>query len=212
MKVIKVDIDCPSKEVIKEVAEVIKNGGVVVIPTDTVYGLTADPFNEKAMRRVYEVKGREEGKPLPILLGESHDAISLVKPSEMFWKLAKAFWPGSLTIVENLSDTAPSHLSIWGSIGVRLPNCYFCRALAREVGGAIIGTSANISHMKSPINVEEAYNMLKDRVDLYIDGGQARIGLSSTVVSIINGNLKILREGAVKEEEIKRVLFNMVEK
>ncbi|AFZ70982.1 Sua5/YciO/YrdC/YwlC family protein [Caldisphaera lagunensis DSM 15908] len=204
--IIKINIDCPDKEAIKEVAKVIKNGGVVVIPTDTVYGLTADPFNEKAMRKVYEVKGREEGKPLPILLGESHDAFSLVKPSETFWKLARAFWPGSLTIVENLSEKVPSHLSIWGSIGVRLPNCYFCRALAREVGGAIIGTSANISHMKSPVNVEEAYNMLKDKVDLYVDGGQARIGISSTVVSIINKEIKILREGAIKEEDIKRVL------
>lgn len=206
MKIIKVDIDCPKADIIKEVAEIIKKGGVVVIPTDTVYGLTADPFNEKAMRRVYEVKGREEGKPLPILLGESHDAFSLVKPSEAFWKLAKAFWPGSLTIVETLSENAPSHLSVWGSIGVRLPNCNLCRALAREVGGAIIGTSANISHMKSPVTVDEAYEMLKDKVDLYIDGGKARIGISSTVVSIINGDIKILREGAVKEKDIRSVL------
>ncbi|MDP8003156.1 MAG: L-threonylcarbamoyladenylate synthase [Caldisphaera sp.] len=207
MKKVKVNVDCPERDVIKEAAETIKKGGLVVIPTDTVYGLAGDPFNEDAIKKVYEVKGREEGKPLPILIGESHHSFLLVNPSKIFWKLAQRFWPGSLTIVEKISENAPNHLLQWGSIGVRLPNCYFCRLLANDVGGAIIGTSANISHMSSPKNVREAYEMLRDKVDLYIDGGEARIGVSSTVVSIINGKIKILRKGAIKEEEIKAIGF-----
>ncbi|MCE4623924.1 MAG: threonylcarbamoyl-AMP synthase [Caldisphaeraceae archaeon] len=204
MEVLKVDMNCPRMEAIDRVSRVIKSGGLVVIPTDTVYGIIADPFNEEAVKRVYSVKERDERKPLPILLAESHHAFLLVEPGELFWSLAMRFWPGQLTIVEKGSKEIPRHLSSWHEIGLRLPDCRFCRLIASRIGGAIIGTSANISGKESPRSFEEAFTMLSDRVDLYVDGGEFGKGIPSTVVSVVGGSLKILRRGYISEEELRR--------
>ncbi|MCE4607640.1 MAG: threonylcarbamoyl-AMP synthase [Caldisphaeraceae archaeon] len=204
METLKVDMDCPRMEAVDRVSRVVKRGGLAVIPTDTVYGIIADPFSEEAVKRVYSVKRRDEGKPLPILLAESHHAFLLVEPGELFWSLAMKFWPGQLTIVEKGSRRLPRHLSSWHEIGLRLPACRFCRLVASRIGGAIIGTSANISGKENPRSFEEAFAMLGNGVDLYVDGGELGKGIPSTVVSVVGGNIKILRRGYISEEELRR--------
>ena len=206
MELVEADCLCPSPGVVDYAVEVIRSGGLVVAPTDTVYGILADPLNSDAVRRVYKVKRRSSDKPLPILLGESHHALLLVDPSHVFWRLALAFWPGPLTIVEEARPGVPRHLEEWGKIGVRLPNCPLVREIARRTGGLLVGTSANKSGMTPPTTAYEAHAQLGDKIDLYIDGGPSLRRVSSTVVEIVDGRVELLREGAIPYEKILRVL------
>ncbi|MCE4628333.1 MAG: threonylcarbamoyl-AMP synthase [Desulfurococcales archaeon] len=201
-RILEADCYCPDRRVVEEAVRTIRAGGIVVAPTDTLYGLLADPFNPRAVERVYRVKKRSRDKPLPILLGESHHAILLVRPSSIFWRLALRFWPGPVTIVEEARPGLPSHLERWGPMGVRLPDCPLTREIIRRSGGALIGTSANISGGKGPVTVYDANEQLGDLVDLYIDAGPTRLGRPSTVVSVVGGSVEVLREGAVRREQI----------
>lgn len=201
-RVITVDPTCPSMDTVREAAKVLREGGLVVLPTDTVYGLAADPFNEDAVKRVYQVKERSQTKPLPILLAEAHHALKLVKPTDTFWSLALRHWPGALTLVADPRDDLPMHLKRWEGIGVRLPDCPLCRAIARKIGGAIIGTSANLSGMESPRTAAQAMSMLGDQVDLYLDGGPTFLGVSSTVVDTRHSPPRVIREGFIKSSAL----------
>ncbi|MEB3780445.1 MAG: threonylcarbamoyl-AMP synthase [Desulfurococcales archaeon] len=201
-KAVETDYSCPSIDVINTAVEIIKKGGLVVIPTETVYGIAGDAFNKDAVYRVYQVKERALDRPIPLLLGESHHALKLVEVNELFWRLAARHWPGPLTIVAKPSPEAPDHLKQWGSIGVRLPDCEICRAIARRVGGVITGTSANLSGSPPPKTAVEAMSMLGGSVELYIDSGPAIFGVPSTVVDITSGKPVIIREGAIKASDL----------
>ncbi len=201
-RIVEGDCYCINLELARRAAGIIRQGGVVVAPTDTLYGLIADPFNPVAVSKVYRIKKRPYGKPLPLLIAESHHAYKVVSPSPRFWELALRHWPGPLTIVEEPAPGLPDHLAAWGPIGIRLPDCPLLRYIARLVGGVVIGTSANLSGRDPPVTVYEAYSQLGDQVDLYIDAGPTRIGEPSTVVSIVDGVLEIYREGAIRESEL----------
>jgi len=206
-RIIEADCFCPGHEVVEEAARVVSRGGIVVGPTDTLYGVFADPFNEAGYRRVFRVKGREESKPLPILLAESHHATRLIVADERFWALARAFWPGPLTIAAPAAPGVPEYLAPKGMVGVRLPDCPLARAIARAVGGAVTGTSANKSGRAGPVTVYDAVEQLGDEVDLYIDAGPAPLAKPSTVVELPpGGGYRVLRVGAVSEEEIRGAL------
>lgn len=206
LKMVEANCYCPSTDVVDLAVDALKENGVIVAPTDTVYGLLADPFNPKAVERVYRVKRRDPGKPLPLLLGETHHALLLVEPSPIFWRLAMAFWPGPLTIVEKPSPNLPSHLKPWGNIGVRLPKCPLVREIARRMRGVLIGTSANKSGHAPPRTAYDASVQLGDVVDLYIDAGPTPLGAPSTVVDIAMGKPVVLREGPVSAGEVMRVI------
>jgi len=206
MKIVEAECMCPTHDIVDYATDIIKNGGLVVAPTDTVYGLLGDPLNEDTVKKIYKVKNRSPDKPFPILLGETHHALLLVKPSQAFWKLALEFWPGPLTIVEKPVEKLPDHLEKWGNIGVRLPNCPLVREIARRVGGLLIGTSANKSGMKPPTTAYEAQAQLGNHIDLYIDGGPSLKEEASTVIDIASGDPQILRPGAIPPEKIIRVL------
>ncbi|WP_460126224.1 L-threonylcarbamoyladenylate synthase [Stetteria hydrogenophila] len=197
---------CPSNDVIEAVVSVVKSGGVAVIPTDTVYGLVADPFNPDAVERVYEVKERSRDNPVPLLAGESHHVLLVAEWDPRLWELAHAFWPGPLTVVLRPRGDAPEYLKAWGQVGVRLPNCPICREVARRVGGLIIGTSANISGRPSPVTAQEAMFQLGDRVDLYVDAGPAPLGRSSTVVDLRGPEARLIREGPIPWSLVLRAL------
>jgi len=207
VRVVESDCSCPHREVVEEAASVIARGGLVVGPTDTLYGVLADPFNKAAYKRVFKAKGREESKPLPLLLAESHHATRVVEADERFWALARAFWPGPLTIAAPAAPNAPEYLAPRGLVGVRLPDCPLTRAIARAAGGIVTGTSANKSGRPGPVTVYDAIEQLGEEVDLYIDAGPAPLAKPSTVVELPRGGgYRVLRIGAVAEEEIRRVL------
>ena len=199
--------ECPSHEVLAKAASIVRRGGLVVFPTDTLYGLGANPFSRDAVSRVYNIKGRSPRKPLPILLAESHHATMLVDAGKKFWALARLFWPGPLTIVAPPAPDAPEWLAGPEGIGVRLPDSPIARGLARLVGGAIVGTSANKSGMEPPRTAQEAMFMLGSTVEAYIDAGLTPLGKPSTVVRLLpDGRVSLIREGAIPGSKIEEAL------
>ncbi len=198
IRILETDCYCPDKKAIDEAVEILKNGGVVVAATDTLYGLLADPFNVEALDQVYRIKERPRGKPFPLLLAEAHYALKLVKPTDLFWKLALKYWPGALTLVAEAREDLPNHLASWGKIGVRLPECPLTRILAARIGGVIIGTSANKSGRESPVTVYESISQLGELVDLYIDTGPTLRQGPSTVVDVTGDKPVVYREGVLK--------------
>lgn len=204
--VIETDFWCPSREAVERVVEVLASGGVAVIPTDTVYGLAADPFREDALDRVFRVKERRRDSPVPLLAGESHHVLEIADVDDRFWRLARAFWPGPLTIVLNPLPDAPRAFREWGQVGVRLPNCPLCREVARRLRGLIVGTSANISGRESPRTAQEAMFQLGERVPLYVDTGPTLYARASTVVDIRGERPRLVREGPIPFDRILEVL------
>jgi L-threonylcarbamoyladenylate synthase len=184
---------------LKEAAAIVRGGGLVVYPTDTVYGLGCDPMNEEAVDRLFKAKGRDT-KPLPVLCASAADAGRLVKLNPTSLGLAASHWPGALTMVLPLKKAVPRRLNRGGDyLGVRVPGLRFCRDLVGACGGVLTGTSANLSGRPSCRTAEEAGGQLAERVDLILDGGTAG-GLESTVVKVVGRGIMILRQGRVRVE------------
>jgi L-threonylcarbamoyladenylate synthase len=195
------------KRQIKLAVEVLKRGGIVAYPTDTVYGLGADPLNEKAVSRIYEVKNRPHNSPLPLLLADKSDLlkVALIVP-EIAWRLVEQFWPGGLTLVVKKNAWVPDSITAGGdTVAVRMPDHPVTIALIRGLGNPIVGTSANLSGKPSPVTAEEVGKQLGGRIDLIIDGGRCTGGIESTVVDVSGSSPTILREGAVSREDIAKV-------
>ena len=159
---------------IDESVKILRQGGVIAYPTDTLYGLGADPFSPRGVARVFEVKGRPATKGLPLLLAEIEDMdqVVRVKPP-MAMNLAQAFWPGPLTLVLPGAPKVPKEVSGGGegTVALRVPNHPVPRALARGLGGPIIGTSANVSGGPDPVTAWDVEQMLGQAVDYILDGG-----------------------------------------
>ena len=179
-------------------AEAVLRGGLVVYPTDTVYGLGCDPFNEEAVRRLFAAKGRG-AKAVPVLCSTNQKAADLVDLGEKGGELARRYWPGALTIVAPLKMRVPEMLSQGPNLGVRVPDHSLCLELISSCGGWLAGTSANISGAPSARSATDALSQLGDTVDLILDGGPSP-GTGSTVVSVVGGSVTILRTGQIGVE------------
>ena len=196
------DIRKVTEESIRYASEIIRRGGLVVYPTDTVYGLGCDPFDEESVKRIFTVKEREKN-PLPVLSSSIADANRIALFTNTENKMARLFWPGALTIVLRKRETLPSIVTLGqNKVGVRVPNLQVTRKLIRLCGGLLIGTSANISGKPSSRTAVEAAEQLGDKVDLILDFGSRNMTESSTVVEIVDSNLRILREGPITLKEI----------
>ncbi len=186
------------EEGIRVAARIVLSGGVVVYPTDTVYGLGCDPFNMKAVSRVFRLKERSN-KPLPVLGSNIEKLREICVFNERSLELAERFWPGMLTIVLPARVAVPAALK-GDTIAVRVPGRKDTLELIETVGGLIVGTSANISNRPSAKTVFEAHSQLGKSVDLFLDGGDLS-GVPSTVVNLVGGEAMILRRGALDLEE-----------
>jgi len=195
----------------KEAVQILKKGGVIVLPTDTVYGLGADAFNSKAVDRIYEIKKRPRHLPLPLLLSNVSQ-ITMISQSvpKVGWLLASRFWPGGLTLVLPKIASLPSYLTRGATIAVRIPNHPSCLALIEGLGRPIIGTSANISGRPSCLTADEVKQQLGDEVDLIVDGGKCPGGGESTIVDVTGEVPVVLRQGIIAQYEIDKVLGNSV--
>jgi L-threonylcarbamoyladenylate synthase len=180
-------------------AEVLRTGGLVILPTDTVYGVACDPDNVEAMARLYRAKGRGEEKPLQLLLAEPGwlNQVSEGLSAEAK-RLAEAFFPGGITLVVNKVGG--------GTVGVRVPDHPTCLEVIRAFGRPIAASSANRSGEPSPRTADEAIAQLGDRIDLVVDSGPCPVGRDSTVIDATRTPVSVLREGAVSRDEIDRVL------
>jgi L-threonylcarbamoyladenylate synthase len=184
---------------ISKAAETVRRGGLIVYPTDTVYGLGCDPFNPAAVASLFRAKGRS-ARAVPVLCSSVGKTEELVSLSVRAKRLARLHWPGALTIVAPLKRSVPGMLT-QGSpdLGVRVPDHALCVKLIGACGGWLTGTSANLSGRPSAKSVEEAYGQLRDSVYMYLDGGRL-YGTESTVVRVVGEKVTILRVGPVGVE------------
>ncbi len=184
-------------------SHIVKNGGLVIYPTDTVYGLGCDPLNPEAVKRIFKAKGKKRKKPLPILASSKEHVERIALLSEKARKIAEKFWPGYLTLVlpkkRSLPDIVTCNLD---SVGVRVPRHEIAMQLISLSGGLLAGTSANRTGVKPPRTAQEAAGQIGKEVDLIIDGGPTALGVSSTVVDLTVEPPRILREGPVSLKEI----------
>jgi L-threonylcarbamoyladenylate synthase len=195
------------EKLVERAIRILKNGGIVAFPTDTIYGLGANAFDEDAVLRVYEAKDRPLNFALTLLLADTSQ-MKLVAENipKMAWKLAEKFMPGALTIVLNKSMAVSNMITGEGNtVAVRIPNHPVPIALIKGLGAPITGTSANISGGNNPLTAEDVFKQLRYRVDMIIDGGRCPIGVSSTVLDLTTDPPKIIREGAISRDQIESV-------
>ena len=192
---------------IEEAAQIIKNGSLVVFPTETVYGIGANGLNAEAVEKIYIAKGRKPDNPLILhisnwdMLNEIAENINSIE-----LKLMEAFWPGPFTIILNRKTCVPNVVTGGlDTVGVRMPSGEIALKLIEACNCPIAAPSANISGKPSGTTVEDIFQELKDKVDCMIDGGKTQVGLESTVVRVIDGVPTILRPGKVTPEQIKEV-------
>lgn len=190
---------------IKKASEIIIDGGIIIFPTDTVYGIGCDPYNKKAIQKIYKIKSRERIKSLPVLAFSKEIVTKIAEFDKDSENIADKLWPGPLTIILKLTDEKlKESLNVADKIAVRVPN-HQCTLKLLEKCNFIVGTSANISGSQSFRNPEECYQNIHG-YDLFLDGGIITSGGESTIIEFIDGKLKIHREGVLTQKEILKLL------
>ena len=193
---------------LKVAGEIIRNGGLVLFPTETVYGLGANGLDENAVKKIYKAKGREQDNPL-ILHVSNFDMVSKIAKniSDIEYTLMKTFWPGPFTIILNRTEIVPNIVTAGlDTVGVRMPSGPIAKELISYAGIPIAAPSANISGRPSGTNISDIFEELSDKVDYIVDGGECEVGLESTVVRVVDGIPNILRPGKISPEDIKKVV------
>lgn len=206
--IISINLNKFKESELEPAGEAIRRGRVVAFPTDTFYGLGADPFNLSAVERVYQIKGRPRTKPLLLLVGDLEQAkMVATELPETFHDLAQKFWPGPLTIVVRASHRLPLKVTGGtGNIGLRLPNSKLSLALIRCAGVPVTATSANLSTLPSCTTASQVLGQIGGRVDVLIDGGKVTSDHPSTVVDMTGPSLRILREGVIGRSKLRKWL------
>ena len=199
-----------AKIALKRAAEILKNGGLVVMPTETVYGLGGNGLDENAAKKIYEAKGRPADNPLILHIEKPKDAEKYCHTSPLYFALAKAFMPGPLTVIMPKKDIVPCSVTAGlSTVAVRCPEHKVANALIKAAGIPIAAPSANLSGKPSPTNAKYVMEDMDGRVDMIIDGGESEIGLESTIVMIKDESLTLLRPGAVTYDALSLVCENV---
>jgi L-threonylcarbamoyladenylate synthase len=185
-------------------AEIIKRGGLVVFPTETVYGLGGDATNPESAKKIYSAKGRPSDNPLIIHLSKPEEAESYTYTSPLYYKLAESFMPGPLTVILPSKDTVAEETRAGlSTVAVRIPENPIARRLIELSGVPIAAPSANLSGSPSPTSAEHVISDMRGRVDMIIDGGDSAFGLESTIVKLEDdGTITLLRPGKITPEEL----------
>lgn len=184
-----------------QAACIIASGGLIAFRTDTFYGLGADPFNRDAIVRIRELKGREDDKPILLLVSDEKEVDRFIEQSEFFKLIARGHWPAPLTLIGVARAEVPIELTAGTkSLGVRLPDDDDVRSLVRACGGALTATSANVSGQPPARTAKEVENYFPSGIDLIIDGGEVTATQPSTVLDLSTREPRLIREGAVKRE------------
>lgn len=192
---------------LKEIAEIIKKGGIGIVPTETVYGIGANGLDEKAVEKIYLAKGRKQDNPINLLVNNIEMVEKVAKNiTELEYKLMKTFFPGPFTIILNKKDIVPNIVTAnQNTVGVRMPKNDIALKLIEYAGVPIAAPSANISGKPSGTDFKDIYNDFKDKVDFMIDGGESNIGIESTIVKVIDNIPHVLRPGSITAEEIEKI-------
>jgi L-threonylcarbamoyladenylate synthase len=189
-------------------ARVVAAGGVIGFRTDTFYGLGADPFNRDAVRRVNDLKGREGGKPILVIISDARDSERYMRGrSGLFDSIAARHWPGALTLVVEAVPEVPEELTAGsGTVGLRLPDDRNVRELVSACGGALTATSANLAGEPPARTAEEVSTSFPSGLDLIIDGGTTTSEKPSTVLALTGERVRLIREGAVSRAALLETL------
>ncbi len=205
-EIVKVNCDNPEISLIRYAADQIRSGEVLGMPTDTFYGLAADPFNLRAVDRVYEIKSRSRHKPLSLLIESVEQAEELARPlPEEFDALAKKFWPGPLTIIVRASSRLPLKVTAnTGNVALRIPSSKIPLAVVQAAGIPITATSANLSGESECTTALAVRDQLKDRISIIVDGGPSPREVASTIIDLTDeeARWRIMREGAISARDI----------
>ena len=195
-------------ESLQQAANIICRGGVIAFRTDTFYGLGADPFNQSAVLKIKKLKGREDHKPILIVISDYDQLDRFIRStSSAFELLAKQFWPGPLTLIGAARPELPPEITAGAkTVGVRLPNDDRVRLLVRVCGGALTATSANPSHESPATTALQVQEYFGDQLDAIVDDGAAQTDRPSTVVDVSRDEPKLIREGVIPWNEIKAAL------
>jgi len=202
--VIKIDPENPSEKDIKNVAVALKNGGVVVFPTETLYGLGAKASDEEVLKKIYHIKRRSARKPLPVMISDIWE-VKKIAPAlpEMAKILAERYWPGPLTLVMKSSPSVSSLITCGrDTVGIRIPANRIALDLLKAVEEPVAVTSANISREEDILTIDEIISYFEKEVDIIVDGGPLTFGVPSTVLDITSDSPVILREGKIPSGEI----------
>ncbi|MFH0775617.1 MAG: L-threonylcarbamoyladenylate synthase [bacterium] len=201
----------PTEDTIKEAASIIKRGGLVAFPTETVYGLGADGLNSDAVAKVFQAKKRSLSNPLPLHIADRSWLCEIVYLNDRAETLIGRFWPGALTIILPKKDVVPDIVTAgFPKVGLRMPDNPIALELIKAVGRPITGTSANITGFPSPITAKDVEKYLKDTVELILDGGTCPIGLESTILDLTENPPKLLRRGGLAIEKIESLIGEVV--
>ena len=193
---------------IKKAVSILKNGGVVAYPTDTVYGLGARMTDTAAVDRIFQVKGRPKDMALPVLLANRAQIEEIVKSVPLAaQRLSDEFFPGALTIILPKSSVVPDIITGGGkTVAFRIPNHPVPLALIKGLGKPIVGTSANLSGQPSALTAMEVQAQIGDKIDMVIDGGKCSGGIESTVIDLSGEKPVVRRQGAISIEELRKIL------
>ncbi|HDQ03571.1 MAG TPA: threonylcarbamoyl-AMP synthase [Deltaproteobacteria bacterium] len=197
-----------SEQIINEAAAAILRGEIIAYPTETFYGLGADANNEEAIRKIFDLKGRDFKNPISVIIGSRVDVYPLITGStDVAEKLMAFFWPGALTIVFNAAPTvSPLLTAQTGKIGIRLSSHETARRIAQKAGRPLTATSANISGMTECAVAEDVMKQIGNEINIFVDAGATAGGDVSTIIDVTCTPPAILREGAVCTEFVKKIL------
>ena len=189
------------KEGIEKASKIISQGGIVIFPTDTVYGIGCDPYNKASVEKIYKIKSRDIIKSVPILTYSAEAAERIAQFDQLAKKIVKKFWPGPLTLILKVTDEKIKRsLNLENKIAVRVPN-HRCTLELLKKCNYLVGTSANISGDLPHTNPEECLEKMQN-YDVFVDGGIITSNGESTIIEIENEEIKIIREGSLTKEEI----------
>ena len=197
-------------EELKEPAKVIRNGGIVIFPTETVYGIGTNGFDEKSIKKIYELKRRDSNKPISLLVSNMEMVEMVAKDiSDLEYKLMRKFWPGPFTIILKKKSIVPDVLTSSGdTVGVRMPSGEIAKKLIEYAEVPIAAPSANISGKPSGIDINDIMKDFEGKVDCIIDNGISELGVASTIVKVVDNIPYVLREGIITKEQIEEVVNN----
>ncbi len=200
-------LDSETMKYIKDAADRICNGELVVYPTETVYGIAADVFNQKAVKSLYFAKNRPFDMPLSVAVADKDMVENIAIMTSKVEKLVDAFLPGPLTIITKKDNSIPDIVtSMSQKVGIRIPDNKIALELIRQTGGPIIATSANLHSHPDAVTVDAAIKDYGDKVGAYLDAGACTLGKPSTIVWIMNDDVEIIRQGAITKQQIEDVL------
>jgi L-threonylcarbamoyladenylate synthase len=207
LQVLKAGTDDSREDIITRAAAIVSRGGVIAYPTETIYGLGVDAANEKAIRRIFEIKGRNFNNPISVIIADQKDVYPLVrKVSLAAQMLMDAFWPGPLTLVfESADGVSPLLTAQTGKIGIRLSSSYAARHIALKAGSPLTATSANLSGAPECSDADAVIRQIGDKIDAVVDFGKTGVSIGSTIVDASSEPLIVLRAGVISREDMQQI-------